>query len=141
MPKLIYFVACEKIVTSEEEKTASLISLLEQINSPAPPTDVEKPQAAMKWAVVSHWQKIPGDESKKYEQRTCLISPDEQEAAVAILEFGFTKEANFHRNVVSVMGFPLSPDGEYHVRLSVREVGKQDWTDLADYPILLIYIN
>jgi hypothetical protein len=139
MPKLLYFVACERILLGDEEKTTSLISLLEQIKVPKPPENVGDAQAGLQWRIVSAWHNLPEDEGKRYEQRTWVVSPNGAELMQASIEFAMTNTIN-HRNTVKVFGFPLVPEGEYLVKLSIREVGSNNWVDIADYPIAVMYV-
>lgn len=137
MPKLVFFIACEKVLVSEEEKNPSLISIFEGITVPIPPEGSSQAQAAINWCLVSYWTKLPEDEGKKYEQHTKVVSPDGIVGAETNIEFAMISRN--HRNKVTILGFPVIPEGEYKAILSIREVGNRDWVDIADYSIFVTY--
>ena len=139
MPRLVYFIACEKVLVGEEDKSPSLITLFDQVIVPVPPPEATGVQAGMRWSLVSYWLKLPEDEGKQYEQRTLLLSPDGEERGEVTLKFELT--GSRHRNTIRVFGFPVTTAGNYLAKLSIREVGSQDWVEVTDYPISVIHSN
>jgi len=137
MPKLVFFIACEKVLISEEEKNASLISIFEGITVQKPNEKLEHAQAALSWSLVAYWEKLPEDEGKKFEQYTRLISPNDEVGAESNITFSLI--SRHQRNKVTIIGFPVIPDGEYKAKLSIREEGKSDWIDVAEYSIMVNY--
>jgi hypothetical protein len=139
MPKLIYFLACEKMVLDEEAPVPSFITVFDALTIPPPPADAENIQLPLRWQLVSFWRKLPEDEGKIFQQQTLLVSPDGKEIAPSILEFSMSGTG--HRNNVRVFGFPASPPGDYFARLFIREVGQNDWLQVAEYPISVRHIE
>ena len=139
MPKLIYFLACERVLVNEESPTPSLISIFDRVSAPTPPKDVSNPQAGMPWVLISNWKKLPEDEGKVYEQRTLLMNPEGISSLETIIQF--TIPSPTHRNTVRIFGFPLTPVGEYHAQLFIRDVGTVDWKQVGEYSIDLNYIE
>ena len=135
MPKLVYFVACEKMLIAEDSKSTSLISIFDSITVPVPPSGLTDAQAMIQWSLVSYWMKVPEDDGKKYEQHTKMVSPNGTISAETNIEFALTTRS--HRNNVRVNGFPVIPAGEYKAILSIREVGQSEWIDIADYSIFV----
>jgi len=137
MPKLIFFLPCEKAIISQEDNTISLINVMQGINVPKPP--IEDAGVAVSWFAVSAWQKILGDADKTYEQRTNLRLPNGKETAESITRFDFSKVPS-HRNIVRINGFPVGQTGVYTLNLFLRELGAEQWTQVADYQITVKHI-
>ena len=138
MPKLLLFAPCANSVVDQEEKTLSLISVLEGLTLSAAPPLPEDAHAPIRWSIVAVWLRTPEDEGKTYEQLTQVVLPDGKVTAPATLPFQMTRRT--HRNRVAVFGFPISQPGECLVRLSLREVGDgHDWQVMAEYPIVVAH--
>ncbi len=137
MPKLIFFLPCEKAIISQEDNTISLINVMQGINVPKP--SVEDAGAAISWFAVSAWQMIPGDANKTYEQRTNLQLPNGKETAESITRFDFSKVPS-HRNIVRINGFPVGQAGVCTLNLFLRELGGGQWAQVADYQITVNHI-
>jgi hypothetical protein len=139
MPQLVYFLACETMLLEEEGQVPSLINVFDQFNFPAPPPEMENAQVPLKWQLVSYWRRLPEDEAKTFQQRTLIVSPDGKEVAPSIIEFSVP--AVSHRNNVRVFGFPIAPAGDYHAQLFIREVGREEWEQVADYLIRVNHVQ
>jgi hypothetical protein len=137
MPRLIFFLPCEKAIISQEDNTISLINVIQGINVPKP--SIEDAGAAVSWFAVSAWQMIPGDANKTYEHRTNLRLPNGKETGESILRFDFSKTPH-HRNIVRINGFPVGQAGIYTLNLFIRELGAEQWTQVADYQITVNHI-
>jgi len=136
MPKLLIFAACEKVIIAEDDKSVSLISLLNGLSvAIAPGTQIPaNAQIPLRWSVVTLWQREPRDEGKSYEQRAQLILPNSEISFSIPAEFQLSKP--LQRNVVKVTGFPVSQAGQCVLKLSLREAGSDNqWREIADYPI------
>jgi hypothetical protein len=138
MPKLLFFIACEKVLIGEEDKVPSLISIFNKIQVPGNLQD-QNAQAGIQWSLVSSWIRFPEDIGKSYEQRTRVIFPDGKESGEAIIPFQFSDKN--HRNTVRIFGFPIFQEGIHIARLSIRESGNDQWTDVADYPIEVVHLH
>lgn len=143
MPKLLLFAACEKVILSSDEGTASLITVLESVNVSIPP-DTPIPPATMvpmKWSVFTLWRGEPGDDNRTYKQWIQLFLPG------ANLDLGATfekmQDLDFskmnQRIVLNITGFPVTQAGDCIVRLSLREgEAENPWRKCADWPINII---
>ena len=144
MPKLIYFIACEKVLVDPNEQVHSMISVMEKFIVPKLPERAQLPQAAelppaphipLNWNLVSYFEKLPQDENKEYEQRTLVVLPNDETFGEIVVPFTFLK--GNHRNIVKIFGFPVGLEGRYSVKLFLREKGEAAWVELFDYPILV----
>lgn len=138
MPRLVFFLPCEKAIIDKETNGVSLIHIIQAINVPKPPG--EDAGAAVNWAAVALWQKTPEDTDKVYEQRTNLLLPNRKETAESIVRFDFSTFQS-HRNIVRINGFPVGLPGIYTLNLFLRESGSESWTLVADYKIPVEHIS
>ena len=138
MPKLIFFLPCEKAIINQDDNALSLINVMQGINVPKPPT--EDAGVALLWCAVSLWQKTPDDKDRTFEQRTTLSMPNGKEAAESLLKFSFSEKGN-HRNIVKISGFPVGQSGTYTLNLFLRELGSEQWTEVANYQIVVTHIE
>ena len=139
MPKLTYFVACEKILHEEEKNNVSLISLFDTIDAIKPNEDMVDTQIALKWEIVANWVREEGTEGKTYQQKTHLLAPDGKTYAETVIEFTVPKHS--HRNTVHVFGFPVSLQGTYFLKLFLKQVADEEWVEIAEYPINVKHID
>jgi hypothetical protein len=136
MPKLLLFAPCDRVIIDEASKTLSLITILEQVESPAPPsTNVA---VALTWFAVALWQRLPEDEGKTYEQRTYLVQPDGSKTLEGSASFRLTERT--HRVLSRTHGFPISQAGDYLLTLALREKDAgEEWVTMAEFPIRVIH--
>lgn len=138
MPKLIYFVACEKSLLEENTNNVSLISIFDTITAVKPPEGKDT-QIAMTWNVVSQWVRKIGDEDKTFQQKTYILAPNQKSYAEAIIEFSLPKHR--HRNTINVFGFPVMDQGVYYLKLALKQPSDDDWVEIAEYPITVNHVK
>jgi len=139
MPKILIFAPCDKVIVSEQDNTTSLISLIEAFTIGIS-EDAEVPEDAsipLKWHILALWERLEGEEGKNFEQRTQFILPNGREGLGGTMTLDFKPESKRFRAVSIILGFPVSPSGACVLKLSVREVGQEDWQDVADYSIYI----
>jgi len=138
MPKLIYFVACEKTLLEENTNNVTLISIFDTINAVKPPEGKDT-QIAMTWNAVSQWVHEDGDEEKTFQQKTHILAPNHKTYAEAIIEFTLPKYS--HRNNINIFGFPVMDQGIYLLKLFFKQSINDEWMGMAEYPITVNHIE
>ncbi len=129
MPKLLLFAPCSKIIVSADDQTVTLVALVDGIQAQSGAT-----VADLAWEHLTVWQAEPEDVGQTYEQRLEIVRPDRKVAADVRQQFAM--EARTLRVRGSVVGFPAGVEGEYTLRLSVRNVLDADvWQRVMEYPV------
>lgn len=140
MPKLLVFAPCEKVIVNEQDHVSSLIALLEMLTLQIPegedlPAGTAVP---LSWYIFALWEKEVGDDERRFEQRTELLTPAGENVLGGVTDLTFHADKPKLRVVAAVAGFPVIPLGTASLRLSFREVGDgNDWTPVAEYPIII----
>lgn len=140
MPKLLLFAPCEKAIISQDDRTMSLISVLEGVNATIPKdAELSSDEVYPKpWVVVSSWRRTPEDIDKKHEQLIQIILPDGQEALRAVSSLDMTTRD--YRIIANIDGFVIGHPGDHIVRLSLREAGEANiWEPIAEYPLAITH--
>ncbi len=140
MPQLLLFAPTEKVVVDYSSMQPSLIGLLHHVAvrvlEGQPP--VEDAQVPIRWSIFTLWQRLPGEEAKKFEQRTVLVQPDGEDIFSAVRPFRMDQRV--HIVVEHAPSFPIAQAGEYRLILSLREVGSAEgWAEVASYPIQVVH--
>jgi len=139
MPKILVFAPCEKVIVSEQDNTSSLMSLIEGFTLDVP-EGVELPEGTaipIKWHIFSLWEKVEGDEGRNFEQRVTLVLPTGKQVLDMPSTLDFKPHLKRFRMTIMVVNFPLSPAGTCLLNLSVREVGQENWQEVAEYGIFI----
>ncbi len=135
MPRLLLFAPCSKIIVSADDQTVTLVALVDGVNAPAGDA-----VAVLAWEHLTVWQTAPGDEGQQFEQRLEIVRPDRKVAAEVRQEFAMAARTLRVRG--SVAGFPSEIEGEYALRLSVRNVLDGDaWERVMEYPVTVRHIT
>lgn len=141
MPKLLFFLPCERVIVSQEGPI-SLITVLEKyIITLSDEEAANLPGEAVlpvTWNVISMWLREEGDENRQFEQRVQLILPDGRIPTDAVSRFTIAASNVRQRNIVQVAGFPISTMGQCKVKILLREAGEENaWVEIAECPIEL----
>lgn len=141
MPKLLLFVPCEKAILAQDN-SVSLINILETFTVTLPEEVKSKLPAPLKapmnWVVVVLWERVPGDESKSYEQILRFVLPDGQIAFEGVERFEMSQR--FMRNIAAIEGVPAGQAGDCRLSLSLREISAQDRLEpIADFPLIVVH--
>ncbi len=139
MPQLIMFAPCAKAIQDGEDRTVSLISVIDGIQVEIPPSGVAKDTVIpMPWATVATWLRTPEDQGKSFEQRISIITPDGTESIDGSIPFQMTER--LFRGFIRLNAFPAGQQGEYRIRVSLRDVSEGDkWTAKGEYPVLVLH--
>lgn len=136
MPTLLAFLPCRGVLVNQLDNSATLVSLLEEIQIHLPNLRDIPPHAAapMEWYVFTLWTREPQDEGKTFEQRVALLDPDGAELLSAITKFEFPTV--HHRIMANFMGFPIKMPGSFQIKLQLRENGDGDnWKEVSSFPL------
>jgi hypothetical protein len=138
MPKLIHFVACEKVIVDELLKSVSLISVLESLTVPVSGELPEDAGAPLMWAILALWRREEGEEDKYFEQRVQMFVPNGEKFAEEAIAFQMYKLN--HRVRQGFVGIRVGIPGDIILKLSVRPAGGEDeWKEVAEYPIHILH--
>lgn len=141
MPRLLIFAPCEKVLVDEQSQNISLVGILDLVSVFIPPestipADIILP---LQWKIFTLWLHTPGDDGKKFEQRTYLTVPDGTEGAEMIVPFEFSTKK--HRITAPVANFPVAQEGDCFVHVALREVGQdQEWQEIAAFPLTVVHM-
>lgn len=139
MPRVLFFLPCEKLIV-DELGNPTLICVMESVDVEVP-KDRSIPENAFsskEWDVVALWYPGPGDEGKKFKQRFEFVSPDGQSLMKSEISFEIGKGS--HRNKVHINGFPVGKPGIYQAKLWLDIEGEKPTTDpVATYPIRVVH--
>jgi hypothetical protein len=130
------FVPCEKAIIGADG-SLSIVNVLQNAVLTIPPSESLDPNTIVghEWQVVSLWQQEPGDQGERFQQRVTMTDPTGTLRLQSFTEFDLPK--TYHRNISRIQGFPVTPEGEYTLRLSIRNVKTNDWVEKASYPLLV----
>src|SRR5436190_11456508 len=141
MPKLLFFIPCERAIINEEDKILTCVAILERLNvQPQPnipiPDDAAIP---LNWVAVAMWRAADGDIGKTFEQRLQIIRPSKKQGLDAIIPFEMNGIAQ--RSVMKIEGFVISEPGDSILKLSIRESGENNKCRVAgSYPIIVTHL-
>lgn len=142
MPRLRTFTPCQQAIVNVEDKTASLIGLLNGVqvrNNEADPVPFDA-VVPFKWYIFTLWHRTAEDEGKTFEQRIQLRQPDGEEFFSFAQTFRIS--SRIHMVISRAENFPVGQVGECVLALSLREEGtEQNWVMVDEHPILVEYID
>jgi len=139
MPRLLLFIPSEKAIINQQGGNLSLVEILDTVNVTVPSNFDVPPDAfaPLQWAITTVWLNLPEDLEKQYEQRTCVIHPDGQETSEVIM--AIPDAPGKQRAIIALLNYPVGQEGEHAISLSLREIGHDDWREVAKYPVTVIY--
>jgi hypothetical protein len=136
MPELVLFVACERPIVDQFDNNLSLISVLTNIDVPVPAGETvpEDARTFLNWGAVAVWSRSEEEEDLPFEQRIDLLLPNGRiDILDSIVEFSLGE--GFHRNLVTIQGFPIGFEGTCRLRLGYRHKGEEDWSIVSQFPV------
>ncbi|MEO6727189.1 MAG: hypothetical protein ABIU20_08080 [Blastocatellia bacterium] len=140
MPKLVYFLPCDRVIVSQEQ-TISLITLIENVILNIPEEkEAELPDDAIvpkEWNAISSYRWEPDDLGKEYEQRVSLTLENDRISTDSIEKIPREDGKFSSRVIIQSQAFPIKPQGEAVLRLAIREVGQENWQVIAEYKIAI----
>src|ERR1051326_3506619 len=143
MITLLIFAPCEKVIIGTQDDAASIISVLETIKIKAPadlPSEVMLP---LRWTVLSVWKRDANiEDSVEFEQLIEVFRSDGSSAGSGSGKFRVTKDHLMYRIIVDFPLFPIGQQGQVFVRTKIRQTNPEtEWSDIAEYPLLVIHEN
>jgi len=144
MPSILLFAPCQKAIINQEDKSVSLIGVINGL-SMVPPISAVEPLSAttfapIGWAAVAVWLKVPGDdENTVFEQRLEVFGPNAGES-LATAQTPFRMTHRTHQIAMSGDAFPVGIPGEYNLVLSLRVISADEWREIARYPVEITHV-
>jgi hypothetical protein len=138
MPRLLVFAPCEKVIISQADNTATLITVLsgiaaeyEKEGAPPPGKRLSLP---IRWTIFSLWKKESTDGDKEFAQSIIFKSPSGEnifETAAMPIDL----KVGSHRMVMLVDSVPVWEPGEWKIELYLSEKDAQlPELPLVSYP-------
>jgi hypothetical protein len=141
MPRLLIFLACEKVILAQDNGV-SLIGLLQGLTAEMPTADTaaqmdEKSGVPLTWFVFTHWQREPDEANVEQEITYILTDPNGRESTLSRTRLKFEKR--FHRHWTKVTGFPVKVPGDYTLNVLLRPSDDDSASArlVASYPLTL----
>jgi hypothetical protein len=102
-----------------------------------PPTGEEEPRFLVgPVAFVTTWWRIEEDGENGFEQQVIATTPDGRELILQPPS-RFVMERPFNRIIHHLALLGLRRAGIYTLRVSLRQVGDEEWRQVTEYPLLL----
>jgi len=140
MPRLLAFLACEKVIIADDNQ-ASIMGLLQGFELSAAPPANQTVVLPMQWTVFTLWEKEPDDKASQLTQRFELLAPDGTSLLQAKTETAVISEADegkvFHRVVARLKGFPVRGATTHTLRLLLK-TGDGEYAEKSKFSIPLI---
>ena len=145
MPKLLFFLPCERVIRSQEG-LLSFITIIHEMTINIPPDkEANLPANAVvpiSWNAVSVWERDESDGERQFEQQVRFILPNGNIPTDVIMPISFQERVNRRQIIISVDGFPVSPEGRANLILLLREIGgNNEFQEIACYPIYIKRTN
>lgn len=144
MPRLLVFVACERLLINELDQSTSLIGIIDTVTIEVPDSVEISPDtfAPQRWYIFTRWLKDISDaeDFKTYEQEVIIRSPQGDVSNTSITQFEMKDK--LHQVYVVVNGLPIGQEGEYVIELSLRKADQdQEWKKVTTYPVTVKHIQ
>lgn len=140
MLKLLIYAPCEKVIIADD-KTASIISMMESVKVNVAGELPADALAPIRWSILSLWKRDQEmQEPIEIEERTDVLRPDDTVATGGTTKFTVTNEHLFYRSLVQVPIFPIGLPGVVKVKCRTRQTNPEtEWTEFAEFPLLVIH--
>ncbi len=137
--KHVWSLLCEKSIVNQDDNIISLISILEEVNTVITPTNPnasrpEKINIPFNFEIVSYWTKDLSDEVKM-QVKTDVFDPNNKELSSIINESIFPKDQQKLRARLKVQGLPVTINGNYYIRISIKTETEKDYKLVAELPL------
>ena len=141
MPKLLAFLACEKVII-DQEQNPTLISVLQNVNVVLPPTDSKIPEDAVSpqtWTLFAIWDREPADVGKRFRQRFVVTRPDGEPLPIqGQLDFDVKDELSI--NYINIIGFPVGRAGTVSVKTWLESLEGSTLSPSYVYPMTVRHL-
>lgn len=134
MPKLVFAVACQRAITSQDG-LLTLVDVVERLSlKGAVESDDLMPS---EFYLVTHWRLLPEDREFGHEFRFRTYLPSGKLYQEKILPtYNVAEPHTSHRHIYRIRGFPVGWPGVYVIQVSARTAGSNGrWHTSGSYPI------
>jgi hypothetical protein len=116
MPKLILFVACEKVII-DHQQLPSLINIFQRMQIKLPDAPLpEKALSPVRWDAFALWQHTEEEVGRKFTQRIEALTPDGEKFLEAKVVFGAVNNEDLQsKNTFQLFGIPINQEGKIRV--------------------------
>lgn len=140
MPRLLLFGVCQKAIMDRQSSLVSMIEIISRLQLIIPagnplPADTIGP---VQWGTAASLLPEDGDEGKVFQTQVEIFSPS-GEKKIEIPGEPFTAADRAVQTITNAFGFPIGEAGVYSIKLFLREVSKDDWKEIFNYPLEVIY--
>lgn len=142
MPRLLLFGVCQKAIMDRQNNLVSMIEIVSRLQliteagNPLPREAV----GPVQWGTVASLLPEEGDKDKVHQTQIEVFSPS-GEKKLDIPGEPFTLVDRAVQTITNASGFPIGEAGVYSIKLLLREVSSDDWTEIANYPLEVIHIE
>jgi hypothetical protein len=141
MARLIAFLACEKVITSDDNAT-SLIGIIQGYNIPVEPPR-ERVVLPLSLSVYALWERESDpDPDDELLQKIQLLAPDRTTVLIDGPETRVIKpdarQARFHRLTFNLGGLPILGSGDHVFSLLTRSAAEPEFRPRTSFPLPLI---
>jgi hypothetical protein len=135
------FAPCDNVLVQKETDTISLISILTMILFPQkPPSDLPENSATpLRWFLFSNWVISEEDRTKEFEQRV-TFEVDDKFFLDVTSPMELQHDKIHHRMVAEVHTFPVIPEGQYDLKIFLRQKGNEWEEPVASHPLVVRYL-
>lgn len=136
MPKLLLLVPCETVVVGQND-VASLINLLSELQIGNLP-EIVPPDAAIpyKWTIFTEWFFTEEEGRLNWAQRLRLLTPHGEATMLQhVAELPPSLGKPRHRIIAQLNFFPILPEAEYQIEVSLKEIEAREWGVVNTYPL------
>lgn len=142
MPRLLLFGVCQKAIMDSQSNLVSMIEIVSRLQLIIPAGNPLAPDtiAPVQWGTVASLLNEDGDEGKIFQTQIEVFSPSgEKKLEIPGEPFPLIDRAV--QTITNAFGFPIGEAGVYSIKLFLREVSKDDWKEIANYPLVIAHVE
>lgn len=141
MPRLMFFGTCQKAIIDRSDGNVSMIGLLHSIVIKMPAASVLPDDALVPatWASVASWVREADDQEKTFQSKVELFSSS-GEIFTTVEGDPFTIHTPSYSTTTNSNGFPVGQQGIYTIKVSLKEVGEDQWEEKGSCTIEVSHV-
>jgi hypothetical protein len=129
-------VVCKKAIVDPQTNNATLVEIVEQINSTQ--RVIFPTVAPVQMELVTLWYRSNIDTPEHGEGRIVFIGPDGREAGPPqVFPIDLTQGARL-RTIAQLPGIPLVGEGVHYFQIELRADGQAQWRSVARIPVTFV---
>lgn len=140
--KHIWSILCKESIINQDDNVISLNGILEQLDSTLTPISEgkapEKIALPLSYEIVSFWTKKV-DQEVNLSIKITLVDPKGKQLEEISNNALFPKESKRLRTRFKIQGFPVSENGIYLFRVSLKVEKEKEFTVVSEVPIEVKY--